>query len=340
MRLDLSVQDKIRRRQELYQVIRQFFAQRGVAEVETPILEPAPNPSPFLTPIYCQNGGTCSFLQSSPEFYMKRLLAAGSGDIFQICKAFRAEEQGRWHRPEFSILEWYRLGLTLEQLEREVVALVQQLWPASGTSDTVGCCQRYSYGELFERYLRLNPYTASVEQLQTVAERLQLVTTAPLASGVQFSETPRGAAQDRASLLELLFTLVIEPHFQQELASHQLILVTDFPVEQAMLARIANRPQPHGVSCPVAARFELYGGGVELANGFWELNDPAEQRRRFEQDLVLRRQLGLAADQLPLPEAFLQAVAQLPDCAGVAVGLDRLLALAVGADDLEEILLF
>lgn len=304
-----ALREKIERRQLLYSRIRTFFAQRSVAEVETPILEMAPNPSPYLEPMKCSSG---EYLQSSPEFYMKRLLAAGSGDIFQICKAFRTGELGRWHRPEFSILEWYRVGFDLAQLKHETLDLLSAVG-IEGASKAVSC----SYGELFGKYLSVDPYTASVDELREVANFHKL--------GVAPS------TNDRASWLEMLFSLLIEP----KLAETELLIVDDFPKESAMLARLEERVE----GCQVAARFELYIRGIELANAFWELQDPAQQASRFKEDLQKRQELGLNCD-LPWPGEFLDALLTLPSCAGIAVGLDRLLAAIYRADSLKEVLLF
>lgn len=304
----LRLIDKINNRQTLYHLIREFFARRRVLEVETPVLEKAPNPSPYLEPLKCESG---EYLQSSPEFYMKRLLAAGSGDIFQICKSFRAKEMGRWHRPEFSILEWYRIGFNLTQLQQELIELLGSVG-YSGVKQTA----EYTYGELFSRHLSVDPYLANADELRIAAE----------SEGLDIAPD----IDDRAGWLNLLFSAVIEP----KLANEQLVIVRDFPEELSMLSRLEQRG-----SYRVAARFEVYAKGVELANAFWELRDSAEQAVRFKQDLQQRHLLKLD-EQLPWPDEFLNIVGELPDCAGIAVGLDRLLAVIRGVDSLTDVLLF
>lgn len=259
--------------------IRQFFAERAVLEVHTPILMPAGvtdrHIEAFKTPWQAPGIDGMLYLQTSPEYAMKRLLVEGSGDIYQIGPACRNEELGRWHWPAFTLLEWYRVGFDHCQLMAEVAELLMSVFNLPDT-------QYFSYTELF----------AGVAQVDV---------------------TQLADAQ-----LDLLMCEQIEPW----LAQYPLAIVYDYPASQAALAKLY---QPEGAAVPVAARFEVYVHGVECGNGFDELTDAAEQRARFEADNQWRQVNGLAI--VPLDEAFLAALEQgLPACAGVALGLDRLIA--------------
>ena len=297
--------ETLRRRARLLAGIRAFFDARGVLEVDTDLLGPAPSSDPQQ---HCLDvtppGGARRYLQPSPEYAMKRLLAAGSGSIYQICKAFRAGEEGPRHRTEFTLVEWYRLGFGYRALMDEVAALVCGLLGRPPA-------RAFSYGELFERHAGLDPYAASDDDLwQRVAM-----------AGIEPSPALRAAGRDAA--LDLLLTRLVEP----AVAPLGAVFVYDYPASQAALARL--RPD-----WPlVAERFELYVDGIELANGFTELTDAPEQRRRFEADNRARQAQGTA--QVPLDEGLLAALQHgLPDCAGVALGFDRLLMLACGFDDI------
>ncbi len=239
---------------------------------------------------------------------MKRLLAAGSGPIYQICKAFRNGEIGRHHNPEFSMLEWYRPGFDLEMLMAEVAELVQLILPGTDMA-------YYTYEAIFEKILQLNPHTASVAELQACLQREAII-------GVE--------SDDKDTLLQVLMSHVIEPR----LPFDQSVFIYHFPASQAALARVNTQ------GClPVAERFEVYRGGLELANGFYELTDAAEQARRFQADLTKRKSLNLPA--VPVDGYLLAALEHgLPDCSGVALGIDRLVMLALGVDHINEILSF
>ncbi len=312
-----AARDALAARACLLASIRAFFASAGVMEVETPALSAAAVADPALESLqtcYRGPGASCDgrlFLHTSPEFAMKRLLAAGSGPIYQICKVFRGGERGRLHNPEFTLLEWYRPGLDHHGLMDEVEALVNRV------SERPRPVHRLAYGELFETHLRIDPHRYGEQELRLAA----------LSAGIA------GAAQlDLRGCdpwLDLLLTHCIEPH----LRDRGLVFVYDYPASQAALARV--RPGDP----PVAERFELYLDGIELANGFHELADAAEQRRRFAQDLVRRR--GLALPEVPLDERLLGALeAGLPDCSGVALGVDRLLMALTGARSIDEVLAF
>jgi lysyl-tRNA synthetase class 2 len=296
--------------------VRGFFAARGVLEVDTPIIVNAPvtdvhihSARVELTP---EGGGAAApfFLHTSPEYAMKRLLAAGAGDIYQVCHVARALESGRVHNPEFTLLEWYRIGFSLEQLMDEVEALAGELLGGP----LPGPAERLSYRDAFLRELSLDPFEADDAELARAAAPLGLHGAVPLG---------------RDGYLELLMGALIGPRLGRE----RLVFIHGYPASQAALARL-DPAEPRA-----AQRFELYGQGVELANGFHELAVASEQRTRFEADNAARRRAGLPA--YPLDERLLAALdSGLPDCSGVALGLDRLLMLATGAASIEEVMAF
>ena len=293
----------LRLRAELLSEIRRFFAARDVLEVETPALSAAGTADAELESMLVQATSDRSvdhYLHTSPEYAMKRLLAAGSGDIYQICRVFRAAELGRWHEPEFTLLEWYRLDWDEGELMTEVESLLLALLePRRGSAAVT----RLGYQEAFRDILRADPF-ANILEIQAALSR----------EGI---DVPANISDD--GLLDLALSQVIVP----SLDPNTITFIYDFPASQAALARI--KPQ----TPPVAARFEAFSGGIELANGFAELTDAAEQRQRFEDDLALRRRDG--RHEPPLDERFLAALEEgLPPCAGVAIGVDRVLALAAG----------
>lgn len=318
--------------------IRAFFARRGVLEVETPCLSHAATTDPHLASLavrYTGPGhppGTTLYLHTSPEFAMKRLLAAGSGPIYQICHVFRDGERGRLHNPEFTLLEWYRVDCDHHALMEEVASLVTEVLaetrapagqPAHTRQEAMAAAvtdlpiEKLSYREAFERYTGLDPHTADAATFARAAR-------------AQGLETPRGlAGDDLDGWRDLLLTHLVEP----QLGRGRLTFLYDYPASQAAFARV--RPG----NPPLAERFELYLDGIELANGFHELNDPVEQRRRFAHDLATRRARGLP--EVPADERLLDALAHgLPECSGVALGVDRLVLCATGARALDEVLGF
>jgi lysyl-tRNA synthetase class 2 len=307
--------DTLRRRAAVLAAIREFFASRGVLEVETPALSPAGVTDPALENVRAQVrslGTQPLYLQTSPEFAMKRLLSGGSGDIYQICRVFRDDELGRWHQPEFTLLEWYRLGWDERRLMIEVQALIEAALAAGGAVQQRPCVS-IRYTDAVAAALGV-PAEASAKEL---ASRLAAV-------GV---DVPAGLRH--GELLDLAMATAVTSGFDPA----ALVFVYDYPASQAALARV--KPDNPGV----AARFEVFAGGIELANGFHELGDSAEQRRRFEADLAQRRDAG--RETPPLDEELLAALATgLPDCAGVAVGLDRLIALATGQTDVASVMSF
>jgi lysyl-tRNA synthetase class 2 len=301
-------------------VIRRFFEQRGVLEVETPLLCRAGATDPNLrafTAQYRRPGaatGTDLYLQTSPEFAMKRLLAAGSGSIYQICKAFRNEESGRQHNPEFTLLEWYRVGFSLDALIDEIERLFAEVFrdgPALAASE------RHAYADIFRRRVGVDPLAATLPELAECARDHGL------------ADAERLCGADRSAWLDLLFGLRVQPH----LGCGRVCFVYDYPACLPSLARKRTDDDR------VVERVEVFLDGLELGNGFHELADAAEQERRFEHDLAERERQGLS---LPPKDGRLLAALRwgLPDCSGVAIGLDRLLMVLGGADDMERILAF
>lgn len=302
----------LRQRAQLHALIRQFFCERGVLEVDTPLLASCGVTDPALEPLLVTSGlppgEAARYLQTSPEYALKRLLAAGSGPVYQLGKAFRAAEVGRRHNPEFTLLEWYRPGFSLDQLIEEVGELVAA---CLGSRDW----RVLSYRELFLASLDVDPFTASLDALRSRAR--ELVDTGNLEG-------------DRDFWLDLLLSHGAEPW----LAAQGMCFVRDYPASQAALAQLCERD---GVT--VGERFELYIDGLELANGYHELADADEQRRRFLADNRRRREAGLP--ERPLDERLLAALASgLPDCSGVALGVDRLLMCRVGESDIRRVLAF
>ncbi len=298
-------------RAELLRALRDFFAERGVLEVDTPLLASAPVTDPHIEAVAAAHPAAAGelYLQTSPEYAMKRLLAAGSGPIYQICKAFRRGERGARHNPEFTMVEWYRTGFTLEQLIKETAALVAL---AVGPRPL----RVLSYREAFLQHLQIDPHTATEAELAACAR---------VHSHAAFDQA------DRDTWLQLLISTAIEP----QLGRGEFTAVSDFPAEQAALARV----EPDHGGTPVARRFELFVDGVELANGYDELRDAAELERRWQRDLAQRRERGLG--EPPQDGRLLAAMAAgLPACSGVALGLDRLLMLALGAASIDEVLAF
>jgi len=297
----------LREKALLLKLIRDFFAERNVLEVDTPIASHFGVTDVYLENISCHINNEHLQLQTSPEYAMKRLLASGSGCIYQICKAFRNDEVGKLHNPEFTMLEWYRVGFDHFQLIDEVTALLQS------TLNTKHV-ERKSYLELFQQYLGINPHLVSEEHLQ------QLMT----------KHLP-GLKCDSSDATQALFSLVIEPLIGKEFP----IIVYDFPSNQASLAKQYIDAQGQ----LVAARFEAYYKGIELANGFHELQDADEQLKRFEQDNIKRIQL--VKEEKPIDWRLIEALKSgLPDCAGVALGIDRLLMLRMDASHIEQVQTF
>ncbi|MDH2999233.1 elongation factor P--(R)-beta-lysine ligase [Chelonobacter oris] len=293
--------------------LRGFFIDRGLLEVETPILSEY-----GVTDVHLSVFETCFaapfqhqskplFLATSPEYHMKRLLAAGSGPIFQICKVFRNEEAGRRHNPEFTMLEWYRPHFDMYRLINEVDDLLQQILDCEPA-------ESFSYQFIFQEYVGLDPLSAEKAELAKKAKEHGLI---------------EAENENRDTLLQFLFSQVVEPQIGRD----RPVAVYYFPTSQAALAQISSEDHR------VAERFEFYYKGLELANGFNELTDAAEQLHRFERDNKQRAQLGLR--QRDIDQRFISALQSgMPQCAGVALGVDRLMMIALGQQDIAEVISF
>lgn len=306
--------ETLKARAELYGSVRAFFARRAVLEVDTPVLSAHATVDRHIDSFDVPGGG---WLQTSPEFAMKRLLCAGSGPIFQIAPVFRREERGRHHNPEFRLLEWYRPGWDHHLLMDEVEELLHALGIGSGRT-----FQRLSYREAFLLHAGLDPF---LEPVTTLRERALGGALPPLDANLDYGRREA----DRDAWLDLWMSHRVGP----QLGRDAPVFLYDFPASQAALARVRNDDPP------VAERFELFWQGIELANGFHELSNAGEQRRRFEADQEWREARGKVVP--PLDEHFIAALhAGLPDCAGVALGLDRLLMLKLGLPDVAATMAF
>ncbi|WP_139350456.1 EF-P lysine aminoacylase EpmA [Rhodanobacter sp. B04] len=305
----------LRLRAQLYALMRTFFAERHVLEVETPVLSAAGNTDPNIQSFsthfsgHADAGARERWLRTSPEFPLKRLLAAGVGDCYELGRVFRNGEAGGRHNPEFSMLEWYRVGWDHRRLMGEAIELVEAALAMVGRRGEVLI---ESYRQLFLDELGIDPLHAPIDELR-----------APLA---EYNIGPDGLGRD--DWLDLLITHRLQPAFPRD----RITVIHDYPATQCALARI--RPgEP-----PLAERFELYLGRYELANGYHELNDAAEQRARFERDNEVRHSRGLR--EIPIDERLLGALGAMPDCAGVALGVERLLMCLGGTDAIADVLAF
>lgn len=308
----------LRERAALLARAREFFAARSVLEVDTPLLVNSPVSDVHIASATVELSGKGAasgaaaplYLHTSPEYAMKRLLAAQLGDIYQICHVVRGNERGRLHNPEFTLIEWYRVGFPLAALMDEVEALVRVLL---GPAHRARRSERLTYREAFVRELALEPFSAPDAALLEAARRLGL----------------ESGGANRDELLEFLMGVGIGPR----LGRGGLTFIHGYPATQAALARL-DPEDPRA-----ALRFELYCEGIELANGFHELQSAVEQRARFERDNAERRRTGQPLQ--PPDERLLAALESgLPDCSGVALGLDRTLMLALGATHIDEVLAF
>jgi elongation factor P--(R)-beta-lysine ligase len=297
-------------RAAMLRAAREYFAATRALEVDTPTLSAAAVTDVHLASVEARACGRRAFLHTSPEYAMKRLLAAGCGDIWQICKVYRDGESGRWHNPEFTLIEWYRLGVDHHALMSDVERLIGTMLPPARRFDRA---ERLTYREAVQLH-------AGVDALHDSAP----VLVARLHSaGI---EMPPDLHHDHDACLDLIMGALVGPQLGQD----RLTFVYDYPASQAALAKV------HG---PLASRFEAYLDGIELANGFHELADQREQRSRFERDLAERNRRG--APPMPIDERFLAALEHgMPECSGVALGFDRLVMCAVGARHIDEVLAF
>lgn len=307
--------ENLRLRAEMLKRVRNFFDECGVLEVQTPVLGRAGSTDVYLNSMqsHCSGGGVSDpldlYLQTSPEFHMKRLLAAGSGAIWQLAISFRNGEYSERHNPEFAMLEWYQPGYDLNDLMAEVQALISEVLEVDSFS-----CQ--SYRSLFREHLDVDPFSSELPQLQTLSHEKTGITADDL---------------DRDGCCDLLMSACIEPLLGRD----EITFVTDYPASQAALAKVKQDDEGD----LVAARFECYYRGIELANGYHELTDAQEQAKRFAADNEQRRALGLP--EVTIDQHLVEALASgMPECAGVALGFDRLLMLKAGADRLSEVISF
>ncbi|MEB3792704.1 EF-P lysine aminoacylase EpmA [Acinetobacter sp. IK40] len=308
--------EALKARAAMYQKIRQFFAEREVLEVETPVLSQAGVTDVHLASVQVQrhiHGKlNTQYLQTSPEFPMKRLLASGSGPIYQICKVFRDDEHGRKHNSEFTMLEWYRPGLDLKALMHETV-------------DLLATCLAHRFGEIrpvvlsykhaFQDRLEINPLQATLKQLKDTANRVGL---------------NLDLGDDRLGYMDLLFSHFVEP----SLGFDAPVFLTDFPPEMASLAKVKQDEEGE----LVAARFEVYIEGLELANAYDELLDAEVLASRFEADNAERAQQGLPV--IPTDQYLLAALPHMPECSGIALGIDRLLMVVMNQVKIDQVIAF
>lgn len=311
--------DALRLRARLYATIRTFFAERDVLEVETPVLSVAGNTDVHIQSFSLEFSGRTDgaprtrWLRTSPEFPLKRLLAAGIGDCYELGRVFRDGEAGGRHNPEFTMLEWYRVGWDHLRLIDETVALVRAALSLVAREATVS---QTTFRDLYRERLGLDPFLAADGELQAALGDVRI--------------DPDGLTRD--DWLDLLMTHRLQPTF----AADDLVVVRDWPASQCALAKIRSA---HDDAPAVAERFELYLGPLELANGYHELIDPAEQRARFQRDLATRRARGAVCP--PVDEHLLAAMAAgLPDCAGVALGVERLLMALLGTARIADAIAF
>jgi lysyl-tRNA synthetase class 2 len=302
----------LRLRAKMLEIVRAHFAATGALEVETPVMVQSGVTDVHLESLEVRraDGSRAGFLHTSPEYAMKRLLAAGAPDIYQVCRVFREGERGRRHNPEFTMIEWYRLRVDhhalMDDVERLLRALIEPLRP-------VGATRHVTYSDAFREALGLDPLAIPTRELHS----------ALLARGL---DVPESVAEERDSLLDLAMATLVAARFP----SDAITFLHDFPASQAALAQVRG---------PVASRFEAFWGELELANGFHELGDAAEQSRRFEADRAERARRG-QPDRNPDLRFIAGLAAGLPPCAGVALGFDRTVMVATGASNIDEVIAF
>jgi len=291
--------------------IRSFFLENNVLEVETPALSLAGNTDPFIESITVNKGSTLRYLHTSPEYPMKRLLADGSGDIYQICKVWRAGESGSNHNPEFSMLEWYRVDYSYHQLIIEISTLLKTLLPTLNKQDSI-----FTYEELFMRTFNINPHSADQAELaHCVKENIKGLETSNL---------------NKQAMLDALLTHCIEPTFN----TNALTFIIDYPESQSALAQIRKEKE-----YSIAERFEVYLGDQELGNGYQEENSPTRNREILTLENSQRKAMGLHT--VTKDENFLDAMSNgMPRSSGVAIGLDRILMIIANVKTIQEVINF
>jgi len=297
-------------RARMLRVAREYFAATNTLEVETPTLNRAAVTDIHLASVTARASGQVRYLQTSPEYAMKRLLASGCGDIYQIARVYRDGESGRFHNPEFTMIEWYRLGIDHHALMTDVEQLITALLPAHRSSERA---EYVGYRDVLQLHAGVDAFEDPIPTLLGALAH----------AGIS---VPNGLDRDRDACLDLIVSTLVGP----KLGRDRITFIHDFPASQAALARVQGR---------VAARFEAYLDGIELANGFHELVDADEQRKRFVADNAERARRGLPP--MPVDEQMLAALENgLPECAGVALGFDRLVMCAAGAQHIDEVLAF
>lgn len=297
-------------RARMLRAAREYFTATRALEVETPALSGAAVSDVHLASVTARALNQERYLHTSPEYCMKRLLAAGCGDIWQIAKVYRDGESGRYHNPEFTMIEWYRVGIDHHSLMSDVERLISAMLPPDRQFDRA---ERLSYREAVQLHAGVDAFD---DPTAVLVARLE-------SAGI---EVPDDVRTDRDACLDLIMATLVGP----ALGHDRLTFIYDYPASQAALAKIRGA---------VASRFEAYLDGIELANGFHELADDGEQRARFERDLQERRKRSLPVT--PIDERFLQALAHgLPECSGVALGFDRLVMCAARAKHIDEVLAF
>ena len=298
--------DTIFARAKLYRTIREYLDSQGVIEVDVPILGASTVTDPFIQSLSLRFNDRRYFLQTSPEFFLKRLLCQYQQSVYSLTKVFRAEEIGRHHNPEFTMLEWYRRGFNERELIQDVLSLIKQIQP-----NIQSRCM--SYRDVFIAAVGVDPHEASWQDLKCIAEKNLCI---------EFD------SNQKSLWLDLLFTHLVEPKMFEGITA-----VFDYPACQSALARLEEDEKGE----QIAKRFEVFWNGLEIANGYWELTDADIQRERFEQDNSLRRAMGI--EELPIDERFISALKQgLPDCSGVALGVDRILMCILGVNDITHVL--
>jgi lysyl-tRNA synthetase class 2 len=318
--------EAIKARAEVYASIRAFFYSHDILEVETPLLSKSTATDPFLDSIQVNLSistglpAQAYFLHTSPEFPMKRLLASGSGPIYQLCKTFRNAETGHRHNPEFTMLEWYRPGFDMNQLMLEVNELVTTV-----LNHYEVVTEKLSYRDAFLNFLGIDPFLALDAELKNLAQ-----------DKAGYFSSEKDGCSIRDDYLNLLLSVCIEPFLgKNEKGDIQAVFLYGYPASQASLAKL-NKDE---FGQEIAERFELYINGLEIANGYFELTDAEEQRRRFNKDNEHRKSLGLSI--IPVDENLLAALNEgMPSCSGVALGVDRLLMIKLNASSIEEVISF